>query len=92
MEDRRPIPEEAWAPDCNFVVRFEIEVRAATPEQAAVLARDRMLDPDAPMSMDILPMVEIAGDLFSVDDEGWQARFSKGVKPVELIAWRAEKL
>jgi hypothetical protein len=61
---RQPIPEEAWSPNCNFVVRYEIDVRADTPEQAATKARDRMLDPDAVVSLDVLPMVEIASDTF----------------------------
>jgi hypothetical protein len=49
---------------CNFVVRYEIEVRANAPEQPVTIARGRLLDPDSVVSFDILAMKEIAGDLY----------------------------
>ena len=48
MSSKTLTPEEAWLSDCNFVVRYEVEVRADTPEQAATVARDRLLDADPP--------------------------------------------
>ena len=36
-----------------YTVRFEIEVRAITPRQAATVVRDMMLDPDAKINVDV---------------------------------------
>ena len=40
----------------TYTVTFEVEVHAATPTQAATVARDMMLDPDAEISVNIYPM------------------------------------
>ena len=47
MSSKTLTPEEAWLSNCNFVVRYEVEVCADTPERAATIARDRLLDADS---------------------------------------------
>jgi hypothetical protein len=36
----------------KYEVRFAVEVRASPPEQAAVVARDMLLDPDTELCAD----------------------------------------
>jgi hypothetical protein len=38
---RQPIPEEAWSPNCNFVVRYEIDVRGRRPGPSRARAYGR---------------------------------------------------
>ena len=37
----------------KYEVRFAVEVRASSPEQAAVVARDMLLDPDTELCADV---------------------------------------
>jgi hypothetical protein len=73
----------------TYTVRFEIEVHAATPKQAATIARDIMLDPDAKISVDVFPMefVEEADDWFPTEKYGWYAWFDGSVHPEDCFAW-----
>jgi len=73
----------------NYSVRFEVEVRAATPEQAATIARDIMLDPTAQISVDVFPMeyVEAADEWFPTEKHGWYASFDGSVHPDNCFAW-----
>ena len=76
-------------PVCDFAVRYEIELPGSSPEQVAELVRDQLLNQDAPLVLDILPMRydEAMGESVSSDVEGWQARFKGGDAPVELVPW-----
>ena len=73
----------------TYTVRFEIEVHAATPEQAATIARDMLLDPDVLTHADVFPMeyVEEADDWFPTYERGWAARFEGSVHPDYCIEW-----
>jgi hypothetical protein len=75
----------------KFEVVLELEIRAETPEQAATIARDMMLDPCQPLLCDVHPFerIEEADDWFPDRKRGWQARFDKhgGVRPADMIAW-----
>lgn len=72
-----------------YTVRFEVVVRAATPKQAATIARDMMLNPDAKISVDVFQMeyVEAADDWFPVEQYGWYAWFDGSVHPKDCFAW-----
>jgi hypothetical protein len=61
----------------KFEVRFLIEVRAASPEQAATIARDMLLDPDSDMHADVHPIeyYKAADDYFPVEGRGWSVYF-----------------
>jgi hypothetical protein len=78
---------------CDYVVRLEVELRAVWPEEAATLASDCLLNPDAPMTLDVIAMTEIPGGYtLPDDDEGWQVRFPSGGKPVEAVRWEVATL
>jgi hypothetical protein len=75
----------------RYEVTFELDIEASSPEQAAVIARDRMLDPDETLFADIHEYAYCADadDWFPDDGHGWQARFEKppGVRPSAMIAF-----
>jgi hypothetical protein len=52
--------------DPTYEVECKIEVRASSPEQAAIIARDMMLDPDARLCLDVYPFecIEAAGESY----------------------------
>jgi hypothetical protein len=56
----------------KFEVRFAIEVRAETPQQAAIIARDMLLDPDTELHADAhaYEYYKPAEDWFPCEDEG----------------------
>jgi hypothetical protein len=61
----------------NYQVVLELEVMAKTPEQAATIARDIMLDPDSEFAVDVHKIVYVADadDWMPDTDHGWQERF-----------------
>jgi hypothetical protein len=61
----------------NYQVVVELEVMAKTPEQAATIARDIMLNPDSDFRADVhkIVYVEDADDWMPDHDEGWQMSF-----------------
>jgi hypothetical protein len=61
----------------NYQVVLELEVMAKTPDQAATIARDIMLDPDSEFAVDVHKIVwcEEAWDSFPDHDTGTQCRF-----------------
>jgi hypothetical protein len=74
----------------KFEVRFTVEVIASSPEQAATIAHDMVLDPDAPVHADVhaFEYYEPADDWFPCEDHGvsvWfgDVRFTYGgvIKP-----------
>jgi len=73
----------------TYTVRFEIEVHAETPKQAAMIARDIMLDPDESLHVDVFPMeyVEEADDWFPTHKRGWYAWFEGSVHPKDCFEW-----
>ena len=84
----------------TFTVRCDIEVCAETPEQAARIARDIMLDPTAKLYADVLPheYVEEAEEWFATSDHGWSVYYGEHghhklpdspTQPTEkLIGWK----
>jgi hypothetical protein len=76
-----------------YTVRFEIEVRASSPKQAATIARDTMLNPDAKINVDVHAMYyhPEADDDFPVERSGWYAHFDGAVQPVIFFAWERMK-
>lgn len=77
----------------TYTVRFQFEVKADNPTQAATVARDIMLDPEAKISVDVFPMeyVEAADDWFHTEKHGWYAWFDGSVRPEECFAWEMMK-
>jgi hypothetical protein len=73
----------------TYTARFEIEVQAGTPQQAATIARDIMLDPDAQISVDVHSMeyVDAADSWFPIEKQGWYAWFDGSVRPENFFAW-----
>jgi hypothetical protein len=74
----------------KYEICFELEVTADTPEQAVVIARDILLDPDCKVAANIYPFeyVEEAEDFFPTHKHGWFSRFDNGsVRPDYCIAW-----
>ena len=86
-----PIPEEASTHECKFVVRYEIEVCAVTPEEAAKLARGRMRNPDVILALDVSPMLRLGDDWFPSDDIGWRINLGADGEQVELATWEARE-
>ena len=72
-----------------FTVAFEVEVRAETPQQAATIARDTLLDPDGNVTANIYPHELCSDDDYHpTSDHGWFVYFRDGkVRPDECIAW-----
>jgi hypothetical protein len=70
-------------------VVWEIELEAKSPEHAATIARDMMLDPDERMLLDVHPLAyhREAEDWFPDRTRGWQARFEKSgeVRPSDMV-------
>jgi hypothetical protein len=77
----------------TYTVRFEIEINAATPLQAATIARDMMLDPDSKVHVDIFPMewIEEAEEYHPTHKRGWYAWFDGSVHPKDCFAWEVLK-
>jgi hypothetical protein len=81
----------------TFEVRFEVDVRAETPEQAACIAREMLLDPDSRVHCDVHPYewVEAADDWVPTSKRGTLVYFGdhrKGaaaapVRPSDSVAW-----
>lgn len=80
----------------THTVVCEIEVCASSPEMAARIARDLMMDPTASIQMDVLPMeyVKDADDWMPDDDHGWSIWFGHRLKqatnpmqPTECVEW-----
>jgi len=75
----------------KFEVVLELEIKAETPEQAATIARDMMLNPDEELLFDVHPMsYDEAFDGYLPNRKvGWQARFEKrgSVRPSDMINW-----
>ena len=77
----------------KFEVRFEIDVEALSPEQAATIARDMLLDPDTWLMGNVraYQFHEPADDWFPCEDKGvsvyfgdqWPRHYSYGgaIKP-----------
>lgn len=78
----------------KYTVEFKIEVDAATPRQAAIVARDMMLDVDTRLHVDIYPheFIEEAQDWFPIEDHGWYASFEKSVHPDIFFSWEKHEL
>lgn len=82
----------------TYEVTFKIEVPGRTPEEAAKIARDMLLDPDTNLAADVRKLYwhEDACDWFPNEDEGMNAYFGDyhrrnryrgaGPAPVETIA------
>lgn len=73
----------------KFLVVFEIDVEAKTPEKAAVIARDVLLDPSISLLADVheYEYNEEAWDWFANMDAGWCADFRHGgVRPDQVFA------
>lgn len=75
----------------RFKVVYEMEISASTPEIAAMVVRDMMLDPTQSCHVDVFPTEYVEGpdDWFPVSERGWQVRFD-GDSPVDrtdCIAW-----
>lgn len=64
-------------PHATYRVRFEIEVHAASPEEAAKIAHDMALDPDTPLAADVrrLDWCEEAWEWLAAEDRGWMVYF-----------------
>jgi hypothetical protein len=74
----------------RYEVRFEIDVVASSPEQAAIAARDILLNPDTSTTADIheYKYYKPADDWFVDCDRGWCADFrSGGVRPDLVFAF-----
>jgi hypothetical protein len=73
----------------TYTVQLEIEIEAETPRQAAMIARDIMLDVDAKVKVDVFPMeyVEAAEDWFPTHKRGWCAHFEGSVRPKDCFEW-----
>ncbi len=74
-----------------FKVVYEMEVSASTPQIAARVVRDMLLDPGQDCLVDVLPMEYVEGpdDWFPVSERGWQIRF-EGDNPFDqtyCVAW-----
>jgi hypothetical protein len=61
----------------QFEVRFTVEVRASSPEQAASIARDMLLDPDTQLHGDVhaFEYYEPAEAWFPCEDHGVSVYF-----------------
>jgi hypothetical protein len=76
-----PHPLESNTPSSempkNYEVVVKLEVMAKTPEQAATIARDIMLDPDSEFHADVHKIIfcEEAWDSFPDHSRGWQVSF-----------------
>ena len=75
----------------KFEVVLELEIDAATPAQAATIARDMMLDETQLLLFDVHPFAwcEGAEEYFPDHGRGWQARFERTdpVRPADMIEW-----
>ena len=73
----------------TYTVQLEVEINAASPRQAATIARDMMLNPDVYLHFDVLPMVWIEGaeEYHPTDRRGWYASFEGSVHPKDFFAW-----
>jgi hypothetical protein len=88
--------------DPTYEVECKIEVRASSPEQAASIARDMMLDPDSRLFFHVYPFeyVEAAGESHPTGEHGWAAYFGDWhgkravdpVRPTDCVAWVRAKL
>ena len=78
----------------NFTVRFDIEISADTPRQAAIMARDVLLNPDAHIGLDVHPMeyVQTADMWVPVENHGWHGWFRDSVRPAHFFAWERMNL
>jgi hypothetical protein len=75
----------------RYHVVWDYEIDAATPAQAATVARNRMLDPDEHHAMDVYPVIYVAeaDDRVPGHSHGWHARFEDaGVRPSLVFAQR----
>lgn len=72
-----------------YTVRIEMDVRAKGPEEAAVVARDALLNPDARILIDVHPQkyIKEADEFFPDDDRGWYAEFEHSVRPKIFFSW-----
>ena len=63
----------------KFEVRFEIDVEASSPEQAATIARDMLLDPDTRLNAQVLAYewYAPAEDWLPSDDSGVMVYFGE---------------
>jgi hypothetical protein len=93
---------EYFTPKATYEVRFEIEVRAPSPEQAARIVRDMLLDPDARLACDVRPLEYIAEaeDWFPAVDHGTMVYFgdhrhgrvsADPVRPSDSVAYETVK-
>jgi hypothetical protein len=75
----------------KYAVVFEIEVDASSPERAATIARDSLLNPNVSIHADVheYKYYGPADDWFPERDEGWQADFDErgGVRP-HIFGWK----
>lgn len=83
----------------RFMVEFQIEVKASSPEKAATVARDMLLDPSTDIMAEVYQRtwVEGADEWLPDPDHGWTVRFNmprpgqkppaSPVVPTECIEW-----
>jgi hypothetical protein len=74
----------------KYEVRFEIDVVASSPEQAAIAARDILLNPDTSIMANVheYKYHKPADDWFADCDIGWCADFRYGgVRPDQVFAF-----
>ena len=75
----------------KFEVVLSLEIKADTPERAAVIARDMMLNADETLLMDVYPFeyIKEAEEWHPTHKWGWQARFERrgSVRPSGMIEW-----
>ena len=78
----------------KFEVVVEIDVTASSPERAATMVRDALIDPESDLFMRIHPYVwcDEADDEFPTEMHGWEARFENGgVRPSFVFEWQRLK-
>ena len=72
----------------RYVIRFDIELLATSPERAAVAARDILLGTDTRVIADVFPFeyIEAAEDWFHTEDRGWWVEFREGTaRPYHIV-------
>jgi hypothetical protein len=76
-----------------YTVRFDVEVKASSPEQAATTARDILLNTDIRVIADVFPFVYIeeAEEWHHTEVRGWWVEFDGAVRPSNTVEWERMK-
>ena len=80
----------------RYVIMFELEVLSDSPEHAAMIGRDIMLDPFEAAKFDVheTEWDGFFGEWMPDMEHGWQARYCgnhPAVKPCQMIEWQRLK-